>query len=303
MGRKSDKVLFIYDSISYLKPFFIEKGFQTYKTYREVGFFQRVLRRGWFLLKLPHDIWFDGWKHELKNVSTVIVFASKYASSLEYIQSKAPGTRVIFWYWNPVFQTIDPKSIPDGLCEKWSFDESDCEKYGMKFNTQFYLDNIALPEINPCYDVVFLGADKGRRPHLDEIERSLQVAGLQSYFYIVDDEAYNVSYTGKFPLKDYSFYIELVSKSKAILDYVQEGQRGLTLRPLECLFHRKKLITNDPSIKSRDFYNKDNIFVLGSDDMSKVKEFLDSPFVRLPSDIENKYDVESWVNRFSVKDA
>ena len=53
-----------------------------------------------------------------------------------------PDKRIIFWYWNPA----DDKRIFDLFprrVEIWSYSPADCEKYGFRYNTQFYFDCIA----------------------------------------------------------------------------------------------------------------------------------------------------------------
>lgn len=47
----------------------------------------------------------------------------------------------------------------------------------------------------------------------------------------------------------YQENLDNIRKSKCIVDVVQKGQIGLTLRPLESLFFKKKLLTNNKCIK------------------------------------------------------
>ena len=94
---------------------------------------------------------------------------------------------------------------------------------------------------------------------------------------------------------NYADVISMEIKSKCILDIVQPGQRGITWRPLEALFYRKKLITNYKNIKNYDFYRKENIFILGEDNMSIIKSFINSEYVEIPSNIVNKYQWAGWM--------
>ncbi len=292
------KTILIYDSVKYFVPYFFEKGLPAYPLFRELPLFVRLLRKLYFIFGLPKNTWYAGWKNELHNAEKIIIFSTQYNDVLNYIKLVAPHVRVIYWYWNPAFRSADPNSLPDKLCEKWSFDKNDCERYKMRYNTTFYFDNIKLPVNKSEFDVVFLGADKGRRAALNSINNELSVIGIKPYFYIVDDNAGKRGYEGQFPAVDYGRYLEMISKSAAILDYIQEGQTGLTLRPMEALFFKKKLITNDQSITQFDFYNSDNIFIIGVDDMKNLRRFLKTPYQPVASEILSRYDVGNWINRF-----
>ena len=92
----------------------------------------------------------------------------------------------------------------------------------------------------------------------------------------------------------------MIAESKCILDYNQEGQVGLSLRPMEALFLERKLITNNTDIKNYDFYNHDNIFILGEDNINEIKEFINKPYKKIDQDIIDYYDFDQWLNRFGV---
>ncbi|HCF38843.1 MAG TPA: hypothetical protein DER56_07285 [Thermosipho africanus] len=89
-----------------------------------------------------------------------------------------------------------------------------------------------------------------------------------------------------------------IGKSKAILDILSNPNDGLSLRPMESMFHRKKLITNSLLISNYDFYRSQNIFILGEDDLNKLPEFLNSPYEDIDEELIKKYDFKSWLSRF-----
>jgi len=149
------------------------------------------------------------------------------------------------------------------------------------------------------YDVIFLGANKGRKAALENLQNKMNDNNISTYFHIVDKSILDNNNNVIYPPLDYSDYLELISKSRAILDYVQEGQNGLTLRPMESIFFRKKLITNDRSIRTNDFYHPNNIFIIGIDKFENLEEFIKTPYTSLSSNIVEKYDVMKWIERFS----
>lgn len=272
------------------------------QVYKNTPKLMRALRRIFIELNIPIiSPWFSSWKKKLTNYKTIIVHASILTVPVvKYINKNYPNIRVIVWYWNPVSKTVSLDKYPNN-CEVWSFDEEDCNKYLLNYNTQYYFKNITLPKNNIEYDVIFVGGDKGRIERLIEIEELFNKLNLKSMFHITktpdSPKKYNNKYSDRI---SYNQILNYISKSKAILDIVSEGQTGLTLRPLEALFFNKKLITNDLTIVDRDFYKKENIFVLGKDNINNLKSFLETPNQPVEKELVNKYDFDEWLKRFFV---
>lgn len=88
----------------------------------------------------------------------------------------------------------------------------------------------------------------------------------------------------------------IVSKTKAILDIEHPNQTGLTMRTLEMIGMKKKIITTNKDIVNYDFYNPNNILVLSRDNIQIPKHFIDSEYEALDSLIYDKYSIESWIN-------
>ena len=72
----------------------------------------------------------------------------------------------------------------------------------------------------------------------------------------------------------------------------------MTWRPLEAMFYRKKLITNFKDIKEYDFYIKDNIFIIGEDDLNNIKNFVNTGYVDISQNIIKKYTIDGWIENF-----
>ena len=86
----------------------------------------------------------------------------------------------------------------------------------------------------------------------------------------------------------------MLFKSKCILDAPQAGQTGLTIRTIECLGAKRKLITTNSDIRNYDFYNESNILVFNeSVDLDSV--FFTSEYKDIPKDIYEKYSLRNWL--------
>jgi hypothetical protein len=227
---------------------------------------------------------------------------------LQYLRGRNHSCKIIYWLWNTIGKTpkplfFDPKEELEKLIRNSSvfnydivsFDKADCEKYGFIFNAQC-APRISLKNTDKIIkqDIFFIGVDKDRLPQLKKLGELFQKMHL-SYKFIIfpdinkhyDSQDEKILYHGT-PLL-YKDVVEEDLYSKAILDIVQENQAGLTWRPIESLFYHKKLITNYKNIKSYDFYNPINIFILGIDDPRNLREFIFSSFQPVDENIVNKY--------------
>ncbi|MGO2358374.1 MAG: hypothetical protein ACTH6S_12345 [Mesonia sp.] len=298
MENNFDKVLILYNSVPYFESCFQARNIPVARTFRKISIPLKLIRKINALLKLPRDYWFGEWKKKLLSIDTIIVFSPIERDILQYIKKENEKIRIIYWYWNPILRSGKPSKEIYNLSEIWSFDPNDCKKYDLKYNTTFYFKNIKLPKNKIEFDVSFLGINKGRRKELENIEGVLNKNGLKTYFHIVPDK-HESDESGPQPIS-YPKYLELLSKSKAILDINPIGQSGQTLRPMESIFLTKKLITNDGTITSCDFYKPENIFVLGQDDEKDLNQFINSPYEEVDEAIVARYDVKNWLRRFNL---
>lgn len=86
----------------------------------------------------------------------------------------------------------------------------------------------------------------------------------------------------------------IFKESRCILDAPQSGQTGLTIRTIECLGAKRKLVTTNFDVKKYDFYDERNILVFeGKIDFNNV--FFNSPFIDLDKDIYSKYSLREWL--------
>ena len=85
-----------------------------------------------------------------------------------------------------------------------------------------------------------------------------------------------------------------VCDAACILDAPQKGQQGLTMRSIECLGARRKLITANKGIKAYDFYTEQNIYVCdGALDFEHP--FFNTPYQELSQSVYQRYSIGSWV--------
>lgn len=234
-------------------------------------------------------------RRELKALSSedVLIVADYVDISLLIAIDHVVSERVkkYLWLWNPVKGALEKrllrvKNIVHDRFTICTFDPNDAKRFGLELHTQFFRMDIEIQPLPVLYDFYFLGFDKGRQGILDEIKHRLQ--GYKCEFIVVHK------------LDDYIDYQDNLSnatRSRCLVEVVQDGQSGLTLRPLEAMALGKKLLTNNVSIKNSAVYDPNNIFIIGERSWEELPVFLRTP-TNFSRQVKSVYDVQAWARSF-----
>ena len=240
---------------------------------------------------------------------------------IKYVREKNPHCKLYYWMWDSV--KFSGEAIAYNGAKHWkklsklrnkynfkilSFDKSDCEQYNLIFHNQIIpvIEDLDI-KIKDKKSIYFCGNDKGRAKVLKELGRIFLSYGLQPHFDIVpgkdgyvDNEGCE-SFIYKCKRKSYRDFLVSELSHGAILEIVQEGQHGITWRPIEAAFYNRKLITNFKDIINYDFYSPQNIFVIGKDNYDDLDSFLSGEFQNIPPEIINQYCFDGWMTSFISK--
>lgn len=265
-------------------------GIEKYYKYSTANIFLRVCKK----LNLPLMYFFLGdWKKNIQKYDTVIFFDTGYSNyAFKYIKKRNKDIKIVFWYWNSLVEYKNKLIKSKYVDEIWTYNRFDAEAYNLNYCPQFYTRRINLKQERLESDILFLGKNKGRKDKILELKNILEKKGLKCDFNIIENPKNFFKYQD---------YLNKLSKTKCILDFSHSEYCGLSLRPLESLFFEKKLITNNRDIVNYDFYNSNNIFVLGVDDINKIKNFISTPYEKISDLIINNYDFEVWLEKISSK--
>ena len=268
---------------------------------RNSNFIQKVSRKYGSGLPLPITFVLgsrlrNNIKHLISGDSVIIAEYTDSALISAVSRIVPKGVSRYIWLWNhkgnnQIFASTLPE-IQKHHFQVITYDELDARKYGFGWHTQFF--NIK-PFQQPSsfqnnsflYDFLFVGYAKNR---VKEIERIHSM--LSSY-----DCKFITVHTSSDYIP-YSKYMEMAMQSRCIVEIVHTGDPSCTLRPLEAMSIRRKLLTNNPAVRRYSFYRPHNIFILGEDDIATLREFLYSPTELLSAEIVNSYDVNAWVDVF-----
>jgi hypothetical protein len=234
---------------------------------------------------------------------------------LQYVRHHNRQAKIYYWLWNTLFSRgrrfynahkqwdIVMREKESVNYQIVSFDQNDCDKYHLIYNGQVVPRfEMAQSQEEVKTSVFFGGIDKGRMGFLRKLADVFKKHGISYKYWILPDRGKKYSesdwqnFLHKKPLS-YVNFLNLELKNSCILDIVQKGQHGITWRPIESLYYKKKLITNFKEITNYKFYSAKNIFVLGIDNPERLREFLHSPYEKVDPNIVNSYTFKMWLER------
>ena len=158
----------------------------------------------------------------------------------------------------------------------FSFQKSDCEKYGFEFTDKIYskvdIEKYAVPS-DPKSDVYFIGLAKDRMDKIYTIYKELTDAGCKCDFTVIIGKRKLAEYQTKYPgisfqtnRVPYTEVLRRIAATKCILEFCAEGQDGLTMRFYEAVFYNKLLITNNQTAIASELYNPNYMKIINESD-------------------------------------
>ena len=189
--------------------------------------------------------------------------------------------------------------------ELWSYSREDCEAHALKHYNQFqnrdYITNF-IEESAVGFDAIFVANAKDRLAQILMLQKLFKTQNVNAWFFVTktDELPDNNCKDGR--ELPYTEYLKLINKTKCLVDIVSSTNAGITNRPIEALFFKKKLITNYIGIMRESFYNHDNIFIVGHDDDNKLNDFVNSAYTEIDDAIIKQYDSENFYKILKYKD-
>ncbi len=231
-----------------------------------------------------------------------------------------PEAKIIIYYWDSIANNRNAKGILDSFDKVFSFDKKDCEKFNMKFLPLFYIkqyETIANKDVGEEYDMIFVGTTHSERyEFINEISEQIRAIGGKcfTWFYFPSKMSfYKLKWDNpnfrKAKIQDFHFVpmqrnllLEYYTKSRIQIDMQHPMQTGLTMRTIECLGAKKKLITTNEDVANYDFYDPNNILVVNREHPIITSEFILSTWNEISEDVYKKYSISSWLNNIFSKD-
>ena len=233
---------------------------------------------------------------------------------MKKLKETLANSTFIMYQWDSEKNLPYALSIHPYIDKLFSFDRYDCqgnEKYSFLplFYTRVYEEIAQSGTDSFEFDCSYVGtAHPQKYKEINEMSEKFKdvfpnqliyhymPSKLKFLYHKFKDEEYKKAIYKEFETEKLSKneMMDIIKKSRCILDAPQAGQTGLTIRTLECLGAKRKLITTNADIKNYDFYNEKNILVFdGNVDMESP--FFTHDYEEIPLEIYKKYSLNSWL--------
>lgn len=184
-----------------------------------------------------------------------------------------------------------------------SYNPQDCQNEGLILRTNFFIPSEH--QINKDIDLLFVASYKPNRLEfiksiLPEVRRNNFICSINMkcsiLLFILTPRLWKYrQYLVFRPIK-YDKMMDLLGRSRAVIDVSEKNQKGLTTRPFEALGVGAKIITTNKDIVNYDFYHNNNISIVNEDVPLINKQWLVFPYHQVPEHILSKYSVAAFVD-------
>lgn len=228
----------------------------------------------------------------------------------DYIKSKFPEAKLVCYFQDLIGSNVNLsfdhfRRYFDLIL---SFDHGDAQTYKTEYYPLVYSSKCPfdLSAEYPKSDVFFVGKAKNRMPEIIAAFEKLTASGLRCDFHITEAEEDYRPYDGEIQYCDFMPYKEYLCRLKAancILEIMQHGGRGYTLRAGEAIAYRKKLLSNNAQLYDAPFYRKDYVSVFENPDdididfVNKQESNINYDFLEQISPVGLLQFVESKLNK------
>jgi hypothetical protein len=232
---------------------------------------------------------------------------------MQRFKSAYPKAFYILYLWDSMMEN-NTKTVFPFFDKILSFDTEDAKNHSELIHRPlFFLPQYrAIAQKKPgSIDVLFIGTvHSDRYSFIINLEQFFKSNRLTTFFYFyfpsrllfwrkkLTDPAFRKCKVGDFryqmlTAEEASGYME---KAKVSLDVEGPRQTGLTMRTIEALGAKRKLITTNKTIRDYDFYDEKNILIVDRNNPEIDPEFVKTPFSEIDPVIYERYSIEGWID-------
>lgn len=248
-----------------------------------------------------------------KNIDIVIVIRGSSLSEtiMQYMKQLFLECKYIMYQWDGIQNNKDVLEITKYFDAIYTFDIKDANKYDWIYRPLFF-DKKMVKNTNKDIDICFLCSLHSQRAEvLNKLKLECDMKGYKYYFHMYCNKIlyYKWKYIGKkkeykdtddrnvtFKILPLQESYDLYSRSRVMVDFTHPGQTGFTMRSIEALGNKCKLITNNEYIKEADFYNPNNIYVYEGTEINIPEKFIKEKYQDIDEKLYDYYSLEGWLN-------
>ena len=231
---------------------------------------------------------------------------------LSKLKQLYPDAKYVCYFWDSIKNMRNPKAVASFFDRVFTFDKIDAEGEGWNFCPLFFNKKYecCLSGANKEIDILFVASLLPERAKLFTTIKTIcennnlnlfTYFTVNPYLYYVNKKTYKNIPSSIIFFKglQQSELVKLFSKSKVIIDCSSSSQSGLTMRTIECIGAKKKIITTNENIKEYDFYNESNVLYINDNpNESVIVDFISNDvYEELNCEVYKYYSIDNWTTR------
>ena len=268
--------------------------------------------------------YFDKIMSETKRKSYDLVFIVNCKvftpDMIQELKNSQKSARFVLYMWDSLILYPNSSTLIPLFDKAYSFDLEDCNKIeALNFLPLFYCKvyeevGKGSNQVEIKYDIVSIcTAHPNRYKTMRVLFPMLEAKGIRIFSFMFLNKLqywYNKAFVKEFKgakSSEFKFKpltekenLDILRKSNSVFDMQHNSQSGLTMRTIETLGAKRKLITSNKNIKKYDFYNENNIFVVDEVNWSGIKQFTKHEYQPVDGDIYRKYSLHNWIEAIST---
>lgn len=285
----------------------------------ESSFIKGMIKIKKSLLNFLIQKYFDKIMSETKDKTYDLVFIVNCKvftpEMIRQMRESHKSARFVLYMWDSLTLYPNSRDLIPIFDTSYSFDLEDCEKIeSLKLLPLFYCkeyEEVGKADLKEReYDIVSVcTAHPNRYKTMHKLFPKLESKGIRIFSYMFLNKfqyLYNKVFVAEFKgAKSSEFKFNSLSeqenlavlmKSIAVFDIQHNKQSGLTMRTIETLGAKRKMITTNANIKRYDFYNENNILVMDDNNLDKIEIFIKRKYESISDELYKKYSISSWID-------
>lgn len=234
-------------------------------------------------------------------------------ATLERYRVAFPQSKLILYMWDSLKNYPLMENRLKCYDRAFTFDRADAENCkSLCFRPLFFTESFRGSKKESAekrYALSFIGTAHSDRPYImNEIRQQCDAAGelcfeywfqpfsVLYYFNRLQNQDFKYLKRGSvnnvlLPKQDTS---RILLSSYGTVDAEHPSQVGLTMRTIESLGMRIKLLTTNKDVVNYDFFSPENIMVIDRNKPKVDFSFLKSPYVDIPQHVYERYSINGW---------
>ena len=209
------------------------------------------------------------------------------------IKAKNPDAQYILYLWDDVDNLFS--STHTELFDKvFAYNIQDCEKHSWTYQPMFVQSGFIGHKENE-YDIAFIGSAHSDRMKIAKLLHDKYAEKYRLFIYLYDPNDSKQEFCHNVPLS-YTEYLEVLSKSKAVIDLPADVQKGPTTRLFDSLQTETKVITTNKNLSMYPVFSN-NVHIVDREKWEIDDDFMNRDYEKTEY---KALTPDKWIKSFGL---